>query len=170
MGRNPPGYLGEPVLNLDECRLSRRCASIKKPRLGGRGFKVSNLRRSSPPVGSAAGRGALILRRPLKVRQRSFSFTPAASSSRTLPSQPRALPRSRAPRALLWPLNVRSPTSKDAPAALSQSFLRIFSRRFSISSGSSSSTRVSSLRASPSAWSISSSLAWIACVSLCSAR
>jgi hypothetical protein len=48
--------------------------STKKPRLGGRGFKVSNLRRSSPPVGSAAGRGALILRRPLKVRQRSFSF------------------------------------------------------------------------------------------------
>jgi SOS response associated peptidase (SRAP) len=51
-----------------------------------------------------------------------------------------------------------------------QSFLRISSRRFSISSGSSSSTRVSSLRASPSTWSISSSLAWIACVSLCSAR
>ena len=52
----------------------------------------------------------------------------------------------------------------------SQSFLRISSRRFSMSSGSSSSKRVSSLRASPITWSISSSLAWIACVSRCSAR
>jgi hypothetical protein len=68
---------------------------------------------------------------------------------------------------------LQSPNSRPdflAASVRPQSSLRISSRRCSISSGSSSSTRVSSLRASPITWSISSSLAWIACVSRCSAR